>query len=176
MEVIIKKSVLAAFIGGIAFYAKAYAFYFVLVHLPIAIYLSHRKNQVNKITFQLLKKIFAGIIVLCVTVSFWIVALNLKYGHFILGQQNITGSLSPAYNQPRMVFYTPPFEGSNSIFDDISYQKFINITPFTNGKIFIAQFKLIAFNTLKTIGHFNDFSFAFLGNYFSRYFFSSWKI
>ncbi|MGH2649089.1 MAG: hypothetical protein ACRDE8_16030, partial [Ginsengibacter sp.] len=115
-----------------------------------------------KITLQFFKKIFAGIIVLCVTVSFWIIALNLKYGRFILGQQNITGSLSPAYNQPRVVFYAPPFEGAYSIFDDISYQKFINITPFTNSKVFISQIKLIAFNALKTIEHFNDFSFAFL--------------
>ncbi|HEX7457805.1 MAG TPA: hypothetical protein VF301_05180, partial [Ginsengibacter sp.] len=157
-----KAIVLAGFIGGIAFYVKSYAFYFILIHLPIVIYLSGRKNSKNKITLSFLKKTFAGIIVLFVTVSFWIITLNLKYGHFILGQQNITGSLSPAYNQPRVVFYAPPFANAYSIFDDISYKKFNNITPFTNGKIFLAQLKLIVFNALKTIEHFNDFSFAFI--------------
>ena len=33
-----KGIVLAGFIGGIAFYTKSYAFYFVLIHLPIVIY------------------------------------------------------------------------------------------------------------------------------------------
>jgi hypothetical protein len=157
-----KGILLAGFIGSIAFYAKVYAFYFVLIHLPIAIHLSEVKTLKNKITLQFLKKTFAGIFVLCVTVSFWIITLNLKYGHFILGQQNITGSLSPAYNQPRVVFYPPPFADAYSIFDDISYRKFNYITPFTNAKIFTAQLKLIAFNALKTIEHFNDFSFAFI--------------
>lgn len=157
-----KAIVLAGFIGGIAFYVKSYAFYFILIHLPIVIYLSGRKNSKNKITLSFLKKTFAGIIVLCLTVSFWIITLNLKYGHFILGQQNITGSLSPAYNQPRVVFYQPPFANAYSILDDISYKKFNNITPFTNGKIFLAQLKLIVFNALKTIEHFNDFSFVFI--------------
>jgi hypothetical protein len=153
---------LAGFIGGIAFYVKPYAFYFILIHLPIAIYLSEGKNLKNKITLSFLKKTFAGIIILCLTVSFWIITLNLKYGHFILGQQNITGSLSPAYNQPRVVFYEPPFANAYSILDDISYRKFSNVTPFTNSKIFLTQLKLIAFNVLKTIEHFNDFSFAFV--------------
>ena len=109
-----------------------------------------------------MQKLFAAIFVLCLATSFWIITLNLKYGHFVLGQQNITGSLSAAHNQPRVAFYTPPFAGAYSIFDDISYEKFNNVTPFTNTKVFVAQLKLIAFNSLKTIEHFNDFSFAFI--------------
>ena len=157
-----KGIILAALAGAMAFYAKSYAFYFVLIHLPIAIYLTSGRNSNKKISTLFLKKAFAGIFVLCLTVSFWIVTLNLKYAHFILGQQNISGSLSPPYNQPRVVFYPPPFAGGYSIFDDISYKKFSNITPFTNARVFIAQLKLIAFNALKTIEHFNDFSFAFI--------------
>jgi len=157
-----KGIILAAFAGAMAFYAKSYAFYFVLIHLPIAIYLSGRKNLNRKPSISVLKKTSAAIFVLCLTVSFWIVTLNLKYGHFILGQQNITGSLSPAYNQPRVAFYPPPFADAYSIFDDISYEKFNNITPFTNTKIFAAELKLIVFNILKTIEHFNDFSFVFI--------------
>ena len=157
-----KGIILAALAGAMAFYAKSYAFYFVLIHLPIAIYLASGKNSNKKTSTLFLKKAFAGILVLCLTVSLWIVTLNLKYGHFVLGQQNISGSLSPAYNQPRVVFYPPPFAGAYSIFDDISYQKFKNVTPFTNTKVFVAQLKLVAFNALKTIEHFNDFSFAFI--------------
>ena len=152
----------AALAGAMAFYAKSYAFYFVLIHLPITIYLSGSKNLNRKTSVLFLKKIFTAIFIFCLMVSFWIITLNLKYGHFILGQHNITGSLSLAYNQPRVAFYPPPFAGAYSIFDDISYEKLNNITPFTNAKIFIAQLKLFAFNALKTIEHFNNFSFAFL--------------
>ncbi len=157
-----KGVVSAALVGGIAFYAKSYAFYFVLIHLPIAIYLSGCKNLNTKASLSFLKKTFTAIFILCLAAGFWIAALNLKYGHFVLGRQNITGSLSPTYNQPRVIFYPPPFAGAYSIFDDISYEKFNNITPFTNARIFIGQLKLIAFNALKTIEHFNNFSFAFL--------------
>ena len=157
-----KGMLLAEFIGGIAFYAKSYAFYFVLIHLPIAIYFSGGKNLKRKLSLSFLKKSFTAIFALCLTVSFWIITLNLKYGHFILGQQNISGSLSPAYTQPRVVFYPPPFADAYSIFDDISYEQINNITPFTNAKIFVAQIKLLLFNALKTIEHFNDFSFVFI--------------
>jgi hypothetical protein len=157
-----KKIILAALVCGIGFYAKAYILYFAIIHLPLAIVLAERKDSANRSNRDLIKKISIAFIVLFATVIGWIIALNVKYGHYILGQQNITGSLSPAYHQPRVPFYAPPFANAYSIFDDISYQKFTNITPFTNGKLFLAQLKLILFNSIKTIGHFNDFSFAFL--------------
>ena len=156
-----KGIILAAFVGGIGFYAKAYTFYFAMAHLPLAIFLAGRKDSKNRINLNFIKKTAVAFIVLFATVIGWIIALNLKYGHYTLGQQNITGSLSPAYHQPRVPFYAPPFANAYSIFDDISYQKFTNITPFTSGKLFLAQLKLIAFNSIKTIGHFNDFSFVF---------------
>ncbi len=156
-----KGIILAAFIGGIAFYAKAYAFYFVLVHLPVSIYLA-TKNARHRISSQFIKKAITGIVVLFVTIMPWIIALNSKYGHYTLGEQNISGTLSTAYPQPRIAFYPPPSQNAYSIFDDISYLKIQHITPFTNGRIFVAQLKLIVFNILKTIEHFNDFSFAFI--------------
>ena len=157
-----KTIILAAFIGGIAFYAKAYAFYFTLIHLPVAICLAQKKDVKNNFNLQFIKKAATAIIVLLLTVSPWIIALNYKYGHYILGQQNFTGTLSTAYHQPRIPFYPPPFAGAYSIFDDISYLKIDQITPFTNVRIFIAQLKLIVFNAIKTIQHFNDFSFVFV--------------
>lgn len=157
-----KGIILAAIVAGIGFYAKAYTFYFALVHLPLAIFLTERNNSENVGHINFIKKIFVAVLVLISTAALWIIALNLKYGHYTLGQQNISGSLSYAYDQPRVPFYPPPFADAYSIFDDISYQKFTNITPFTNGKLFIAQLKLIGFNSIRTIGHFNDFSFAFL--------------
>ena len=137
-------------------------FYFIVAHLPLAIFLAERKDSKNRINLDFIKKTSVALIVLFTTVVVWIIALNSKYGHYTLGQQNITGSLSPAYNQPRVPFYPPPFTNAYSVFDDITYLKLTDITPFTNGNLFFYQVKLIFFNSIKTIEHFNDFSFAFI--------------
>ncbi len=47
-----KKILLAGFIAGIAFYAKAYTFYFALLHLPVAIYVAER-NSDNKFAWKI---------------------------------------------------------------------------------------------------------------------------
>jgi hypothetical protein len=157
-----KNILLAALVCGLGFYAKSYIFYFALIHLPIAIFIAEKNHPKNKINVAYLKKVLAAFLVLFATVAFWLTALSSKYGHYILGRQNITGSLSYAYDQPRIPFYSPPFVNAYSIFDDISYQKFTNITPFTSARLFLAELKLIAFNLIHTIGHFNDFSVFFL--------------
>ena len=157
-----RQIVLAGCVAGIAFYAKAYTFYFALAHLPLALYLAERSSGLLFSWKRYLGKVLAGIVPLLLIASFWLVTLNVKYGHFFLGQQNFTGSLSNSYNQPRTVFYPPPFQGAYSLFDDISYKKQVPITPFTNFRVFVAQLKLIGFNLLETIHNFNDFSFALI--------------
>ncbi|HVZ95593.1 MAG TPA: hypothetical protein VG847_01880 [Chitinophagaceae bacterium] len=157
-----KKIILAGSVAGIAFYAKEYTFYFALLHLPVAVYIAEKAGNDSFSPKTFLKKALAGIIPLIVIAGIWLVVLNIKYGHFFLGQQNFTGSLSHTYIQPRVVFYAPPFPGAYSLFDDITYKKQIPVTPFTSMKVFVAQLKLIGFNMIETIHHFNDFSFALI--------------
>lgn len=155
-----KGIILAAFIGGIGFYAKAYTFYFTLLHLPLVIFLLEKKATQKYFSVQSLKKISAAIGVLIVTALFWIVALNLKYDHFILGQNNITGTLSEIYS-PAKILVSPPPTGSYALFDDITNLNPHNITPFTNLKLFVIQLKISILNFINLIGAFNEFSFAF---------------
>lgn len=155
-----KGIILAAVIGGIGFYAKAYTFYFTLVHLPLAIYLSGEIFSKKIITKQIIKKILTAITVLFFISSFWILTLQSKYGHFVIGEKQITGTLSAQYNQQRVIIYPPPYKDSYSVFDDISFFKFKTITPFTNIKLFTNQCKLIFFNFLSLIKCLNEFSFA----------------
>lgn len=150
---------LAAFMGGIGFYAKAYIFFFTLLHLPIAIYLAERINA--KINIKtLIKKISLAVLVLLFTASAWFIILQNKYGHYIPGEKQITGTLSQQYDQPRVLIYPPPYPGSYSVFDDISYFNFKTITPFTNFHLFIAQCKLIGYNFIAWLQRLNEFSFA----------------
>jgi hypothetical protein len=156
-----KMSMLAGLIAGICFYAKAYTFYFALIHIPLAVYLSQRGTaKFSKTDF--IKRSFAGLLVLCITVSLWFVVLHIKYGHFIAGQQNFISTFSGMQTGPRVVFTPPPFPGAYSLFDDVIYKKHVFITPFTNWKFFASQLKLVAFNIFETIHHFNDFSFAII--------------
>jgi hypothetical protein len=155
-----KEIFLAAFIGGIGFYAKAYTFYFVLFHLPILIIFLEKRMTGKYFTSESIKKIGAAITVLLVTVAFWIIALNIKYGHFILGQKNITGTLSQIYAPQKTLIY-PPSVDNYAFFDDISYLNLKDITPFTNWNLFIIQIKIIIVNFINLVSAFNDFSFAF---------------
>lgn len=151
--------IFAASAAAAGFYAKSYTLYFSLVHLPLAIFLAGNKNVKNRVLF---KKMAVAVITLLLAVTPWMIALQAKYGGYILGRQNITGTLSPAYNQERVPFYEPPFAGAYSIFDDISYLKITHLTPFTNGKLFLYQLKVVLYNTVRLLEALNEFSFVFL--------------
>lgn len=155
-----KGIILAGFIGGIGFYAKAYTFYFTLLHLPLVILFLEKKRTQKYFTSQSFKKITAAIAVLLFTVLFWIVSLNLKYDHFIVGQKNVTGTLTEIYNPTKIFVYPPPAD-SYALFDDITNVNPQNITPFTNGKLFVIQLKIIVLNFINLLGAFNEFSIVF---------------
>lgn len=155
-----KKIILAAFIGGIGFYAKAYTFYFTLLHLPFVIIYLEKKRTQKYFTLQSFKKIMLAVVVLMLTALFWLTALNLKYGHFILGQKNVTGTLTEVYRPAKILVY-PPAAGNYALFDDITNLNPQDITPFTNWKLFLIQLKITTLNLIDLFGAFNEFSFAF---------------
>ena len=157
-----KKIILAALIAGIGFYAKAYTLYFAIVHLPLAIYLSEKSSSVKIISWQTVKKMATAVFVLLFTVSFWMITLKTKYKDYIPAQKQITGTLSQQYNQPRILFYTPPYKDGYSIIDDISYFNQETITPFTNSKLFIYQLKLVRANFLQLVDSLNELSFMLI--------------
>jgi hypothetical protein len=157
-----KGIIAAAFLGGIAFYAKYYSFYFILIHLPIMILLSEKKNVGKYFKITALKKILISITIFLFTCSFWFVALHHKYGHFVLGQKNVTGTLIKIYN-PEKKLVQPPLKSDYALFDDISNVNSIELTPFTNKQLFIIQSKIIISNLYLLIGAFNEFSILFWG-------------
>ncbi|MEO6136581.1 MAG: hypothetical protein ABIP35_15610, partial [Ginsengibacter sp.] len=154
-----KTIIVAALIGGIGFYAKAYTFYFTLIHLPFVIIFLEKKSTQRYFTLQSFKKVTLAISVLMFTALFWIAALNIKYGHFILGQKNVTGTLTQVYNPNKILVY-PPEAGNYALFDDITNLTTQDITPFTNWKLFVIQLKISAYNLISLFGTFNEFSFA----------------
>lgn len=152
-----RQVIAAALIGGIAFYAKAYTFYFTLFHLPLVIMLFEKRARGQYLSINCFKKIASAVVVLLVVVSCWIVAVNIKYGHYIPGEKNVTGTLSQSYTPVKEVAY-PPQPGNYSVLDDISNVSTVNITPFTNEKFFAAQVKIFFANCIELIKVFNAFS------------------
>ncbi|MFS8081883.1 MAG: hypothetical protein ACMG51_00415 [Ginsengibacter sp.] len=150
-----------AIIGALGFYTKAYTFYFVLIHLPLTILIIDYKKTTRWLSINSLKKIAVFLLVFLFTTSFWIVTLNNKYGHYVIGQKNISGTISNIY-QPKGVVVSVPPEEDYALFDDISNVDTQNLTPFTNWRTFIVQAKLTIVNIVMLIGAFNEFSFAFM--------------
>ncbi len=156
-----KKIILAAFLCGIGFYAKAYTFYFAIANLVIVIIVCEKRynnSYFSKIAF---KKMLAAVLVLITSVVPWAFVLKYKYGSFMLsrtGAYNMTWSLSKAYVQPRILFYAPPYSDGYSLWDDLSYVQVTNLTPFTNSKTFLLQLKLILNNAVEILSNFNIYS------------------
>lgn len=153
--------VLAAFLGGLGFYAKVYSFYFTVAHLVIVLIVFEKKISNKYFNVGVLKKILAGISTLIIIVLPWVFILKHKYGSLILsctGAYNMTWSLSAVYPQPRVLFYPPPYSDGYSIWDDPSFWHVTNITPFTSSKTFLFQLKLIGSNFLELIKNLNIYS------------------
>lgn len=153
--------VFAGIAGGLAFYAKSYSFYFVLIHLPLVILLIENKKSGKWISTKSFKKIATAIAVITVSSAFWIIMLNIKYDGFIIGQKNIEGTITDIYH-PNRIIASAPSPGNYALFDDITVLYNQNITPFTNGKTLLIQVKLVVANFVNLIGAFNEFSFAFI--------------
>lgn len=157
-----KAIILAAFLGGIGFYAKAFSFYFTISHLVLLLLILEKKAQGRYLSVGGIKKIVLAIVTLVIMVLPWAIALHNKYGGFMLsrtGAFNMTWSLSKAFVQPRVVFFPPPYTDGYSIWEDLSYWPYTNITPFTNIKLFIFQVKLIFANALEIVSVLNNFTF-----------------
>lgn len=151
------KIIFAGIMGSLAFYAKAYSFYFVLFHLPIIIIYLEKQQTGVALSISVLKKISVGITVLCLVSSLWFIALHNKYGHFILGQKNVTGTLTDLSNPIKKLVH-PPAIGDYALFDDISNVNNVELTPFDNPALFIIQLKLTVTNFLMLLISGNEFS------------------
>jgi hypothetical protein len=157
----IRSVVLAALVGGFAFYAKSYALYFTLVHLPLAIYIYEGKARASKSFYSIIKKISIALLVIFVITLPWGFAIKAKYGHFALsrvGQFNMTWSLSQADKQPGILFYDPPGKHGYSIWDDPSLTQQKKLSPLSNKRLFFFQAKLILSNAREMMRKFNHFS------------------
>ena len=156
------KLILCGLFCAAGFYAKAYFFYFGILHLAVTIFILLKHEQQKFSWLHWLGKFAIPIAVLLVSVIPWAFAMKGKYGKLTIstaGQFNQTWVLSTVYPQPKVLFVTPHYEDSYSFWDDPTYWPAKPVTPFTNKTVFLHQLKLLFGNTQETIGMLNDFSF-----------------
>ncbi|MEP6675156.1 MAG: hypothetical protein ABJA78_08370 [Ferruginibacter sp.] len=150
-------------ICAVGFYAKAYFFYFAIIHLAVSIFILLKVRQ-QKFNWRKWFTVTAmALIIVVIAVIPWAMALQSKYekGFTIstAGKFNQTWVLSAAYPQPGQLIMPPHYDDAYSFWDDPSYWPVKNINPFTNKTVFMFQLKLLFSNTLESIDVFNDFSF-----------------
>jgi hypothetical protein len=145
---------------ALGFYAKAYFFYFAILHVSVVIYLLLKPEQFSWKQWLIKTSLVLGTMLILVIP--WGMALSAKYGKLTIstaGQYNQTWVLSNVYPQPNTLIMPPHYPDGLSFWDDPTYWPVTNITPFTNKTVFIHQLRLLFTNSLETSRLLHDFSF-----------------
>ena len=157
------KIIACGLICAIGFYAKAYFLYFAVVHLAITFYILVKTTDKFNWRKWIISTSLAVVVLFACAIP-WGFELKSKYEKGFTfstaGKFNQTWVLSAAYPQPAQLLEPPHYEDGCSFWDDPSYWKVKNITPFTNKKVFLFQLRILVSNTLDTIQVLNDFSFV----------------
>lgn len=156
-----KQIILSATILSLGFYAKAYVFYFALFFIPITLLLVEKFNGRTPIKSATLQKILIAILIMLFLCMPWVLTLSGKYGTYILGQKNVTGTLMQIY-APNRHLIIPPLETNYASFDDISNLYPKEITPMESWDLFMIQSKLIVVNIIQLLKTYSEFSVFFI--------------
>jgi hypothetical protein len=139
-------------LGALAFLSKTYVFFFFLIHFTIV-------NQYYWFKFKKNRKVITknfvlGMVVFLIISGVWIALISTKYDKITIGTSGeynyaIFGPESsgqPVINQGLM---KPHDELSMSIWDDPTYIKIKNWSPFTSIKNFDFQIQVILYDVIK---------------------------
>jgi hypothetical protein len=110
-------------LGGLAYFAKAYAFYFFLLHFTLLGFLHIRSAVPGKEKRAAVRQLLLGIIVFCFISGVWAALISQKYGRLTVGT---AGAYNHARTNPASwggfylegVIIQPPDDSAVSIMDD----------------------------------------------------------
>lgn len=153
--------ILCGFVGALCYYAKAYNFFFFVIHISIVLFLLCKKaKQYDYLRFYLSRMMIVFISFILFT-SPYIVLLTYKYQKFTISSASlitINKSLEPAYTDGRKLIVPPPNPGGLSISDDPTYFQKNYITPFASSKYFFKQIKITLWNIIDYFRLLNEIS------------------
>jgi hypothetical protein len=148
------KWILCGIIGSLAYFAKAYSFYFILVHLLVTLFILAKQNNFSR--KAIIKPFVTVVLVMLLIMSPWIYALHQKYGVWTLSTASslneswfLTGHKT--YKAGITYLIPPPYNNSPCNWEDPYLNEGHLYKPWENPKFILIQAARSAIAILQTI-------------------------
>jgi hypothetical protein len=145
-----RKLLAAGVLGALAFFAKAYNFYFFGAHIIGVLLIANKRESARFISPVLFKRLVIACSGFVILTGPYIFSLSKKYKEITVntaGKLNNSWFLAPGVTDTQRLVIPPPYPGGVSNWDDPSYQQKLRITPFTSQQYFYKEIKLAAYNS-----------------------------
>ena len=156
----------AGALAAVCYYAKAYNLPFFLLHFTVMAFVLLKRNNTVGFNRVFITKLLTAFITFFLLLSPYLIILTQKYGSFRInnaGKLNISWFLSPGISDNRKMVAELPYPDATSYWDEPTYAQEKFIGPFTSGKYFLKEIKLVISNTIKFCSLLNLISiFSFL--------------
>jgi hypothetical protein len=157
-------AIICGAVGGIAYFAKHYAFWFFLVHFPVVLILkAYIDREKNRFMFKkFLISLITGMTIFLLVSSLWIIVLSAKFGHFTVSPSGKlahakVGPLDVDRSEPSFIgLHKPVNNYSLHAFEDTAQlaDEYKTWSPLESKEYFIYELKLIKRNFIYIVGHF----------------------
>lgn len=148
------KLIALAALGALAYFAKAYNFYFFLAHISVVICIYAKQHTGKYFSTFFLKRWFIVLIAFFIFVFPYVFFITVKYNQLTIntaGKLNSSWVLQPGFTDSQRLVIPPPYPGAVSNWDDPTYQQKATVSAFTSKRHFVKQIKVTASNTI-TLG------------------------
>lgn len=165
----IRYGMFSGMLGALAYFTKAYAFHFFIVHFFIMNILHYFRNNPGLTRKKVIKNALMGFAMFSIISGTWIMIISDKYGHFTFSTMRDTNFNAPGpevkgggleFGVP--VFYEglfpPPNDTAFVIWEDPSYLRGNRWSAWQSKEHFIHFIKLILKNIAEGLKFFESFS------------------
>ena len=156
------KLILIAFLGALCYFAKAYSFYFFVIHISIVLFFIVKKDSSDtyfKIYLNRLCLVFVAFFLFC---SPYIFLISKKYEKFTISTASAitqNKSLEPSFTDGKKLVVPPKGDMALCMADDPSFFQEKHINMFTSFHYFAKQIKITIANFFAYTVLLNEISF-----------------
>ncbi len=158
----ITKLIGISFFGAICYFAKAYSFYFFIVHISLVLFFVVKKETVHNYFKKYLHRLGVVLVAFFLFTSPYIFLISKKYEKFTISTASaitLNKSLEPSFTDGKKLVVAPKDKMALSIADDPSFFQEKYISMFSSPYYFIKQVKLTIANFFTYFKLLNDISF-----------------
>ena len=154
--------IFVGFIGALCYYAKAYNFFFFIIHISLVIFLYSKYYYPNNYKNIFIRKLVLVLSVFLICTAPYITLLSNKYQKFTISTASaitLNKSLEPDFSDGRKLIVPPKDINALSIADDPTFFQYKYISPFTSLHYFFKQIKITLANFIEYSKLLNEISF-----------------